>query len=219
MSIVAPIDLGFDCRFRYPSGFELDAAFGIEPGVTGLVGPSGSGKSTVLALIAGLLRPVSGRITLGEEVLVDTEQSSWTPPARRSVGLLFQDLRLLPHLRVGANLTYGAKRRRGRGPDYDHIVEALRLGDLLRRFPRTLSGGQQQRVALARTLLSNPRVLLLDEPFRSVEADLRDAVAELLQEVAQQLRLPTLVISHDQRLIDGLAQEVLHLRDGAVCGA
>lgn len=208
--------LSLHCRHRHPSGFELDAQFVTNDRVTGLSGPSGSGKTTVLWLIAGLLRPSSGSIRIGEEVLTDTSTNICLRPEQRKIGMLFQDQNLFPHLRVQANISYGLRRRKRSGIDLDRIIDALELKDLLDRYPRTLSGGQQQRVALARALASSPRLLLLDEPLTSVEADLRDKITDFVERVISEFEIPTMVVSHNIELVQRLATDIIVIDRGRV---
>lgn len=207
--------LEFDCRHRYADGFELDAQFVTEAPVTALFGPSGSGKTTILSLIAGLLRPSTGTIRFRDQVFVDTAGNRFLPPERRRVGVLFQERRLFPHLTVRANIAYGARRRQGRML-IDPTVEALEIGDLLDRYPKTLSGGQQQRVALARAVASAPEILLLDEPLTGVEAPLRDRIAEYLRQIIDQLAVPTLLVTHHRELVDRLATRTITIDVGRV---
>jgi molybdate transport system ATP-binding protein len=207
--------LEFDCRHRYADGFELDARFATNAPVTALFGPSGSGKTTILSLIAGLLRPASGAIRFGDRTFLDVEGGAFLPPERRRVGVLFQERRLFPHLNVRANIAYGARRRQG-GISIDRAVEALEIGDLLDRHPRTLSGGQQQRVALARALASGPEILLLDEPLTGVEAPLRDRIAEFLRRIVAELAVPTLLVTHHRELVDRLATRTIVIDEGRV---
>jgi molybdate transport system ATP-binding protein len=139
--------------------FDLEVTFAAPtPGVTALFGRSGSGKTTVINLIAGLLRPDSGRIALDDAVLHDTSRSYSLPPQRRAIGYVFQDPLLFPHFDVAGNLRYGQRRAQPRGTEaeFADAVELLGLGALLRRRPHELSGGERQRVALGRALLSRP---------------------------------------------------------------
>ena len=211
--------LSFHCRHRYPSGFQLDARFATNRQVTGLTGPSGGGKTTVLSLIAGLLKPHSGTICVGDEILTDTSTNICLRPEQRKIGMLFQDQNLFPHLNVRANIKYGLRRRRHPGIDLDRIVHTLELEELLGRYPRTLSGGQQQRVALARALASNPRLLLLDEPLTSVEADLREKITDFVERVINEFEIPTIVVSHNFELIQRLASDVVVIDQGQVAKA
>jgi molybdate transport system ATP-binding protein len=206
----------FDCRHCYVSGFELEAAFEAGPGVTALFGPSGSGKSTVLALVAGILRPRSGRILLCDRPLVDLAAGLWVPPEDRQIGLVFQDHLLFPHLSVQANLEYGLRRQPARRIDLRHVAEILELEGLLDRYPATLSGGQKQRVALGRALLRDPKLLLLDEPLTALDAELKEKVLFYLERVLAEYRIPTIYVSHDREDVCRLADRVIVLRDGKV---
>jgi molybdate transport system ATP-binding protein len=205
--------LCFDCRFHYPSGFSLDFAFDARDGVTALVGPSGSGKTTVLNLIAGLLKPNTGTIRLYDQTLFDLQAQINLPPERRGVGYVFQDYQLFPHLTVEQNLRYGQRRAQQTGAPYNKIVEILELGDLLPRLPSSLSGGEKQRVALGRAVLRAPKLLLLDEPLNAVDANLRASVAGYLVRAIEELRIPTLLVSHDQDSINWLAHSTVSMSD------
>lgn len=201
--------LQFDCRHRYPSGFSLDFSFAAEAGVTALVGPSGCGKTTVLNLVAGLLTPNDGSITLQGQKLFDSAKGINTAPEHRHVGYVFQDYLLFPHLTIRQNLQYGQKRARPANAKYEQIVELLDLPDLLDRYPNSLSGGQKQRVALGRALLRNPRMLLLDEPLSALDAELRSSIAKYLARAIEEAKIPTLLVSHDQESIDWLAHSTV----------
>ncbi len=208
--------LRFDCRHRYEDGFELAAQLEVGDGVTAICGPSGSGKTTILALVAGLLRPGSGRIVLDDSVFVDTSERVWVPSHRRSIGLVFQDSLLFPHRSVLANLTYGLRRRPTRQVDLDRVLEVLELGDLVDRFPATLSGGQLRRVAIGRALLSGPRLLMLDEPWTGLDQPLRERVSTFLERCLAEWDIPTLLVSHDRDTVERLAERVVTLRAGRV---
>jgi molybdate transport system ATP-binding protein len=211
--------LRFHCRHQFPSGFILDAEFEASDGITGLCGPSGSGKTTTLAIIAGTLRPKQGVVRLGERVLVDTARGIVLPPEQRQVGCVFQDLRLFPHLTVEQNLRYGLNRRPARKIAFSRVVEILELGELLDRSPRTLSGGQKQRTALARAVLQGPKLLLLDEPLTALDAQLKERIVVYLERMLAELRIPTVLVSHDLGDVRRLAERVVMLAAGrAVSG-
>ncbi len=201
--------LEFDCCFRYPSGFSLEYAFQVSRGITALAGPSGSGKTTVLNLIAGLLRPHRGQITLGEQVLFDAAKNIDLAPEERGIGYVFQEFMLFPHLSVAGNLRYGLKRRKSPGFTIDRAASMLELTDLLDRMPASLSGGQKQRVALGRALLSGPRLLLLDEPLNALDRELRLNTAKYLERIVAEFDVPTLLVSHDQESVEALAAAVI----------
>ena len=160
-------------RHRFPDT-EIDIAFNApSPGVTVVFGPSGSGKSTLIAAVSGLLRTERGHVSLDGEVLQDSGHRVWVQPEQRRIGQVFQDARLFPHMNVEANLRYGL-RRAAPGPiGFDDVVDLLGIGHLLRRAPHTLSGGEKQRVGIGRALLSQPRLLLLDEPTGGMSPEKR----------------------------------------------
>ncbi|WP_195837579.1 ABC transporter ATP-binding protein [Halorhabdus sp. CBA1104] len=160
----------------------------VPDGVTAVLGPSGAGKSTVLELIAGFESPAMGTITL------NGARIDQVPPENRDVGMVFQDAALFPHLSVEANLRFGAPA----GADIDETVSTLAVGDLLSRDPTTLSGGERQRVALARTLVTDPDALLLDEPLSSLDAPIRRRLRLDLRDVLAGLDIPVVYVTHDQ---------------------
>jgi molybdate transport system ATP-binding protein len=171
--------------------FELSLTLEVGRETLALVGPSGSGKTTVLRAVAGLERPASGRIVCGAETWFDGARRRSLPPERRSVGLVFQEYALFPHLSVRKNVGFG-------GSDHvDELLERLRISSLADARPGELSGGEQQRVALARALARRPRVLLLDEPMAALDPHTRGAVRAELHELLRELELPTLLVTHD----------------------
>lgn len=206
------------CKLRYPSGFEVDCAFGTDAEVTSLCGPSGSGKTSVLSMIAGLRRPQAGRIQLGKRVLVDSAAGINVPPEQRRIGYVFQDQLLFPHLTVEKNLQYGWRRRPpdARPIDYQRVVQVLELGEVLPRLPHTLSGGQKQRVALGRALLCGPELLLLDEPVASLDQPLKERILDYMDKVVKEWRVPTLFVSHLIEEVNLFAQWVVMLEGGRV---
>lgn len=206
----------FNCRYQYNGGFSLNAAFEAGDGVTALCGPSGSGKTTILMLIAGLLKPRAGRIVLGDRVLADTADRLWIPPHRRAVGMVFQESLLFPHYDVRANLTYGLKRRPAKRFDFDRVVNILELKDLLDRRPATLSGGQARRAAIGRALLRGPKLLLLDEPWVGLDEPLKERVATLVQRCITEWRIPMLLVGHDRRFTEGLADRLVEIKAGCL---
>ncbi len=211
--------LEFDCRHRFASGFELDARFEIDGGVTALFGPSGAGKSTCLALIAGVLRPQAGRIALGETVWLDVARRICLPPEKRQVGVIFQEHRLFPHLTVADNLRFGQRRQKTKPIGLAKLVEILELGGLLDRYPQQLSGGQQQRVALGRGILRGPALLMMDEPLTALDRGLKQRILDYLERALAEWRIPTLFVSHDQADVRRLAERVVVLEAGKVVDA
>ncbi len=196
----------------------LDVAFRSSARALALFGDSGAGKTSVLDAIAGLLDPHHGRIVLDGQCLFDRAGRVSMPVARRDVGYVFQDGRLFPHLGVRANLLYGARARRRTAGDFTRIVELLDLGDLLARSPSTLSGGERQRVAIGRALLARPRILLLDEPLTGLHREARAQVLGHLGRLKRELRVATLLVSHQADEVIALVDEVVLLRAGNVAG-
>jgi molybdate transport system ATP-binding protein len=198
--------------------FELQAAFSSGARHLALFGPSGSGKTSVLLALAGLRRPDAGRIVFDGDVLFDAARGVLVPAASRGLGVVFQDGRLFPHLRVRDNLLYARRGNASAGVSvpFDAAVELLGLSELLARWPATLSGGEARRVAIGRALLSNPRALLLDEPLVGLHREARSQVLAYLRRLREEIRLPTLLVSHQPDEVQALAEEVVLLDDGRV---
>ena len=212
-------------RARLSERFTLDVLFTLdfdaEQPVAALFGPSGSGKSTTLALIAGLLTPDEGRISFDGVRLVDTADRTRLAPEHRAIGLVAQDGLLFPHLSVGENLAYAEGRSRGRAhAPRKEIVEVLGLAPLLKRATATLSGGERQRAALARALLSGPRLLLLDEPVSALDEAARWEALALIERVTRRFEVPALFVSHQRTEVARVARHTARLLDGrvAACG-
>lgn len=210
--------LQVDLDFKYETGFSVAARFSAEAAdLTALTGPSGSGKSTLLKLIAGLMTPQRGLITSAGRTLLSSDDSINVEPWNRNFGMLFQQDTLFPHLTVQKNLLYGARQRSAESPwQLASIVDSFQIGDLLARMPGELSGGQRDRVALGRTLLSNPAVLLLDEPLGSVEDSLRDSIFGLVREGVAEAGIPALLVTHDSSLLSSIAVNALEMSRGSV---
>jgi molybdate transport system ATP-binding protein len=215
------IELAFAGRL---GDFALDVAFAVPMhGITGLFGPSGCGKTTILRCIAGLQR-LSGRLKVGKEVWQDDAAGLFRRPHQRPVGYVFQEPSLFPHLSVRDNLLYGARRvppadNHG-AVDLDGIVGLLGIGHLLERAPAALSGGERQRVAIGRALLSQPRLLLMDEPLAALDRLTKDEILPYLEALHDNLALPILYVSHDLGEVERLADVLVLLADGRVvsCG-
>ena len=170
--------------------------------IAALFAPSGAGKTTLLNLVAGLLRPDGGRIAIAGATLFDAAAGIDLPPEARRIGYVFQDRRLFPHLRVRGNLLYG---RRDIDPAiFAHTLDLLGLAPLLDRWPATLSGGEAQRVAIGRALLSEPRVLLFDEPLSHLDRARRDEILLTIERLRDETGLPMLYVTHDASEIDRL---------------
>ncbi len=201
------------------SGFALDVDRKIPlSGCTAIFGPSGAGKSTLLRLIAGFDRPDAGRIAFGDALWCDMSASVFTPAHQRPVGYMFQDGRLFPHLSVEKNLLYADRRSNAGDAPYtvSDIVEAFDLKPLLDRRPDTLSGGERQRAALARTMLTRPKLLLLDEPLSALDRGRKAEIMPYLDNLAGRFGVPALYVSHNVDEIVRLADETVILKAGRV---
>jgi iron(III) transport system ATP-binding protein len=181
-----------------------------------VIGPSGCGKSTLLRLVAGLERPDVGTIRVDGTAVADDR--TWVPPERRRVGLVFQDHALFPHLDVARNVAFGLdrSRRRERIARVDEVLDLVRLGHLAKRYPHELSGGEQQRVALARALAPEPAVVLLDEPFSSLDETLRAQLRSDTVAVLRATRTTALLVTHDQTEALSVGDRVVVMREGRI---
>lgn len=207
------LELSGICK-RLSGRFAVDNVnFAIERGkVLVVIGPSGSGKTTVLRLIAGLTQLDAGGI------LINGEAVDRLPPRRRRVGMMFQNFALFPHLTVAGNIRFGMKALKVDGHEadrrFDEVIDKVHLRELQSAYPRELSGGQQQRVALARALVTRPRILLLDEPFSSLDPQVRNSIRSELREQLAEAGVTTVVVSHDQMDAAYLGDRVALMRDG-----
>jgi molybdate transport system ATP-binding protein len=200
------------------SSFVLDVSIDAPPGITILFGPSGAGKSTLLDCVAGLVQPDAGKIMVGEDVLFDSAANVQILPQRRRIAYVFQTLALFPHLTVEQNVEYGLKdiseqSRRTRAAE---ILEAFRVEKLRNRKPGEISGGERQRTALARSLVTAPRLLLLDEPLAGLDADLKAAIVDDLRAWNAANRIPILYVTHSRDEVDALGERVIGMENGRV---
>jgi len=198
--------------------FVVEASFASEGRVTGLFGASGAGKTSLINMIAGLLRPDRGRISIDGETLDDTAASVRVPVHRRRIGYVFQDARLFPHLDVRQNLDYGRRMNRlaDDAAQRKRVTGLLDIGHLLDRRPGRLSGGERQRVALGRALLSRPRLLLLDEPLGSLDEERKVEILPYLVRLRDEAGIPMVYVSHDASEMRQLASQVVMLQRGRV---
>jgi molybdate transport system ATP-binding protein len=187
--------------------FALELGLEVGAETVALVGPSGAGKTSLLRTVAGLARPERGAIRSGSDVWFDSDRGIDRRPEQRSVGFVFQEYALFPHLTVAQNVTFG-------GGKVDGLLERLRIADLVRAKPAELSGGERQRVALARALARDPQVLLLDEPMAALDPHTRGSVRAELHDLLRELGLPTLLVTHDFEDAALLADRVGVLVDG-----
>ncbi|QIG47107.1 molybdenum ABC transporter ATP-binding protein [Nordella sp. HKS 07] len=199
-------------------GFTLAVKFDAGQGITALFGESGAGKSTVLHLVAGLLKPDRGRISVNGTVFTDTGARIFLPPHRRRIGYVFQDALLFPHLSVRQNLLYGRwfTKAEPNGITLDQVTELLGIAALLERRPTTLSGGERQRVAIGRALLASPQILLMDEPLAALDIDRKREIIPYIQRLRDELDLPILYVSHAIEEVARLADRVILMAGGQV---
>jgi molybdate transport system ATP-binding protein len=198
--------------------FAVDVSFASESGATVLFGPSGAGKTSVINMIAGLLKPDSGRIVLDDEVLFDNTAYIDVPAWRRRIGYVFQEGRLFPHISVKRNLDYGRWMSSNASDPtaFKQVVELLEIGHLLDRRPGKLSGGERQRVAVGRALLMRPRLLLLDEPLASLDAARKRDILPYLERLRDVARMPLIYVSHNAAEVRRIATRVVRLEAGSV---
>ena len=201
---MVPLRLDFSLPLRT---FDVELALDVEAETFALVGPSGSGKTSVLRAIAGLAKPARGLISLGERTWFDSERRIDVRPEDRSIGYVFQEYALFPHLTVEQNVTFGGGRA-------DRLLWRLRIEHLAKAKPGELSGGERQRVAIARALARGPRVLLLDEPMAALDPHTRGSVRAELHDLLRELALPALLVTHDFEDAAALADRVGVLSDG-----
>ena len=205
-------------RARVSRDFLLDVQFAVDPGITMLFGASGSGKTTVLRCLAGFRRPETGRLAIGDTVLFDSDQRVELRPGARHVGYVFQQLALFPHMTVEQNIHYGlsAVEPAVRRERTQAVAESFRIGELLHRRPGEVSGGERQRVALARSLVTDPRILLLDEPLSALDHVSKSRIIEDLRAWNAARGIPILYVTHSHAEVFALAERVIVLDLGAI---
>ncbi|OOF39675.1 molybdenum ABC transporter ATP-binding protein [Rodentibacter rarus] len=183
-------------------------------GVTAIFGLSGAGKTALINLVSGLTQPDEGFIRLNDRTLVDTETQQNVPIHLRKIGYVFQDARLFPHYRVKGNLCYGAQNVAKE--EFDYIVELLGISHLLKRYPLTLSGGEKQRVAIGRALLTDPEMLLMDEPLSALDLPRKRELMHYLERLSQEINIPILYVTHSLEELLRLADRVVLMENGKV---
>jgi molybdate transport system ATP-binding protein len=205
------------CDFAYQrNGFHLCVQCDILAPVTGILGASGAGKSTFLKIIAGLIKPQTGRIAFRQQVFFDHSGKVFLPAHQRHIGVVFQDALLFPHLNVKHNLLYGYQRLK---PDerrfsLDQIIDLLDIKPLVERKTSQLSGGEAQRVALGRALLYSPQLLLLDEPLSALDARLKDQILPFFAKIRDETKIPMIYVTHQPSELEYLQADVKHMQDG-----
>lgn len=192
--------------------FKLDLKFHIEKEVLAIQGASGSGKTTILNIIAGLVKADRAEISNGDTILESKEKNIYLPSRKRNLGYMFQNYGLFPHLSVEKNIKFAMKDRK----TYEVLLDVLGLRDLLKRYPSDISGGEKQRVALLRTLVTKPNVLLMDEPFSALDAELKEKLYPSFSELIKSLNIPVLIITHDNDEANILADKIIHIDKGRI---
>ncbi|RPF53990.1 ABC transporter ATP-binding protein [Aquisalibacillus elongatus] len=209
-----------DLHYKYPNAEELTIdQFNLtinKGGITTILGESGSGKSTLLRLIAGLEMPTKGNIMVGDDCMCS--HSKFVQPENRGIGMVFQDYALFPHMTVKENIQFGLLKwsRKEKKTRLQEVLELVNLEGYDKRYPYELSGGQQQRVALARALAPKPKLLLFDEPFSNLDADLQIKIREELRKILKTTGVTSIFVTHDQEDAQALADNIVILRDGKI---
>jgi molybdate transport system ATP-binding protein len=197
--------------------FALNVEFSAPAGVTVIFGPSGSGKTTVLECLAGLLEPDAGAISIDGSTLFDSQRHINTPPQERRIGYVFQELALFPHMTAAENVGFGI---RNNGDEKRELVrdmlERFHIAHLAANHPDKISGGERQRVALARALVTQPHLLLLDEPFSALDDELKLAIIGDLKQWLAQNKIPVLLVTHDRSEAQMLGGRMLLMKEGSV---
>lgn len=220
--------LDLHCQHEFSDHFGINVDLSCEIRATALFGPSGSGKTTILSAIAGTFTPDKGKVVLDDHTLLDTQSKVCLPPEARSIGITPQHSLLFEHMNVQKNLEYGMPKNRKwkrqskiickREIEFEDVVEILELGKLLERYPENLSGGEQRRIAIGRALLSQPRMLILDEPLSALDENLRQRILEYLKKVIEHWHLPTIIITHSKAVVHSLADSVIIVNHGQIIG-
>ncbi len=209
-----------DLQYQYKNATEptiKNFTLNIERGeIISILGESGSGKSTILRLIAGLETPKAGSISINGQTVFD--QQNYVPPEKRSVGMVFQDYALFPHMTVEKNIQYGLRKmsRAEKQQRLNEMLELVNLTEYKKRYPYELSGGQQQRVALARALAPAPSLLIFDEPFSNLDANLQVKIREELRVILKQTGITSIFVTHDQADAKALADRIVYIENGVV---
>ena len=193
----------------------IDVDFKTTSRLTAIFGKSGSGKTSIINMIAGLVKPQQGRIVVDRRLLFDSALGVNVPAHQRRIGYVFQEGLLFPHFTVEQNLNYGRRFNRG-GPEPEGIVSLLGLVALLKRKPINLSGGEKQRVAIGRALMSNPSLLLMDEPMASLDEARKLEILPYIETLRDEMKLPIIYVSHSAQEVMRLAGDVVHIDGGKI---
>lgn len=209
-----------DLSFRYKNS-KVDNLkklnISIEKGeILGILGESGSGKSTVLRILSGLEVANDGSIEIGKDIIFDA--NTWTPPEKRGIGMVFQDYALFPHMTVAKNVMFGLTKMSKEEKTFKmlEMLDLVGLIDYKHRYPHELSGGQQQRVAIARAIAPSPRILLLDEPFSNLDANLQEQIRTDINNILKKANITSILVTHDKEDVKLIADKVVVLERGQV---
>lgn len=206
--------------FSYPNteSVALDQfSMNIEKGeVISILGRSGSGKSTILRILAGLEKSTKGSLTIQDEIVFD--DNTFLQPEKRGIGMVFQDYALFPHMTVGENILFGLfqLKKAQKKKRLKEVLELVELEDYEKRYPHQLSGGQQQRVAIARAIAPNPHLILLDEPFSNLDAELQVKIRKDLREILKKANITSIFVTHDENDAHALADRIVKLKNGCI---
>ena len=208
----------FKAHFRKKlPAFELDVDITLSHGILALVGPSGAGKTTILQCVAGLQTPSWGEINIHGKTVFSSEQGANIPIRNRRIGYVFQDYALFPHMTVEKNVMYG-KLKVGSTPNKvltaSDVLELLKIEHLRNRYPNQISGGEKQRVALARALMTEPELLLLDEPLSALDQDTRSTLQQELLKLQARWKIPFILVTHDVQEAEMLGDQIIKLDHG-----
>lgn len=196
--------------------FSLDVSFSASGGITVLMGASGAGKTTILRLIAGILTPDEGSVSLNGQTFFDSSKKINLPIQARNVGFVFQDYALFPHLTARQNIAYGIKNKIEKNKTAREMLALFHIEHIADRVPAEMSGGEQQRVALARALASNPKIVLLDEPLSAVDVETRTKLLDEIEEAQKRAKIPFIYVTHNENEAERLEENRITIKNGRI---